>query len=221
MLVLSKVYLVTKGSLVPLVVAAVGARPAATSWPTANARLGLLSSLASLVASIPAIGVLELLGGSWVLRLDMVVFVVGTVVALRLPVGRARLAAWGERRRRRARRRPSPTPPRAPGTRRRPLGALGPAGQHPPRGDPGAVGHVDPAGPGGVLDLPARLLAAPQRQRPRLVRLHAGVVGGRRPGRGAARPPGAQGPDRAPDAGRLHLVGGAGRRPWRPSWAAS
>ena len=94
MLVLSKVYLVTKGSLVPLVVAP-SERPGGDELATANARLGLLSSLASLVASIPAVAVLELLGGSWVLRLDMVVFIVGTVVALRLPVAKSS-SAWGE-----------------------------------------------------------------------------------------------------------------------------
>ncbi len=92
MLVLSKVYLVTKGSLVPLVVAP-SERPDGDELAIANARLGLLSSLASLVASIPAVGVLELLGGGWVLRLDMVVFVVGTVVAVRLPVSRS-TTAW-------------------------------------------------------------------------------------------------------------------------------
>jgi hypothetical protein len=94
MLVLSKVYLVTKGSLVPLVVAG-SESSGGDELAVANARLGLLSSLASLVASIPAVGVLELLGGPWVLRLDMVVFVVGTVVALRLPVGRKRRAGSG------------------------------------------------------------------------------------------------------------------------------
>jgi Major Facilitator Superfamily len=98
MLVLSKVYLVTKGSLVPLVVAA-SERPGGDELASANARLGLLSSLATLAASIPAVGVLELFGGAWVLRLDMVVFVVGTVVALRLPLGRSSRAGWDEHRR--------------------------------------------------------------------------------------------------------------------------
>jgi Major Facilitator Superfamily len=96
MLVLSKVYLVTKGSLVPLVVGA-SERSGGNELATANARLGLLSSLTSLAAAIPAVGVLELLGGAWVLRLDMVVFVVGTVVALRLPVSRSPHEGWGER----------------------------------------------------------------------------------------------------------------------------
>jgi hypothetical protein len=91
MLVLSKVYLVTKGSLVPLVVAS-SEHAGGNELAVANARLGLLSSLTSLAAAIPAIGVYELFGGPWVVRLDMVVFIVGTVVALRLPVGRSRRA---------------------------------------------------------------------------------------------------------------------------------
>ncbi len=129
MLVLSKVYLVTKGSLVPLVVAA-SERPGGDELASANARLGLLSSLASLVASIPAVGVYELLGGAWVLRLDMVVFAVGTVVALRLPAPRSSGVAWDA---------PAPAQPDArPGTsegawdEETPIGALGPrANTHP------------------------------------------------------------------------------------------
>ena len=113
MLVLSKVYLVTKGSLVPLMVGApwaVGAggdgpgTPDGTGVPpadgnqlaTANARLGLLASLAGFAAAIPGVAVLQLFGGPWVLRLDMVVFVAGTVAALRLPVGRTLRRAWGD-----------------------------------------------------------------------------------------------------------------------------
>ena len=118
MLVLSKVYLVTKGSLVPLVVGdqgtAVAPGPAATGparrpggaaptaraerdqLATANARLGLLASLTAFAASLPAIAVLELLGGPWVLRMDMAVFALGTVVALRLPVRRGARSGWGD-----------------------------------------------------------------------------------------------------------------------------
>ena len=130
MLVLSKVYLVTKGSLVPLVVAA-SERPGGDELATANARLGLLASLTSLVASVPAIGVYELLGGSWVLRLDMVVFVAGTVVALRLPVTRSR-----GRRAREERPAPDAVPVVADATdewdEETPIGALGPrANTHP------------------------------------------------------------------------------------------
>jgi hypothetical protein len=122
MLVLSKVYLVTKGSLVPLLASTGDAARADGSPPpvpsseaaapgvasraavggegldaqgaavdpnrlaTANAQLGLLASLAGFAAAVPAVVVLKLLGGAWVLRLDMVVFVAGTVVALRLPI---------------------------------------------------------------------------------------------------------------------------------------
>jgi len=135
MLVLSKVYLVTKGSLVPLFIGTgsesgrgrggpppggypaaagaagvVGDRGAMTPANTpgeatgsvdhnrlasANAQLGLLASLTAFAASLPAIAVLKLLGGPWVLRLDMVVFVAGTVLALRLPIRRPQRVAPG------------------------------------------------------------------------------------------------------------------------------
>ncbi len=104
MLVLSKVYLVTKGSLVPLFVgsqdaagASDGPAPAVDHdrLATANAQLGLLASLTAFAASLPAIAVLKLLGGPWVLRLDMLVFVAGTVLALRLPIRRAQRASPG------------------------------------------------------------------------------------------------------------------------------
>jgi MFS family permease len=98
MLVLSKVYLVTKGALVPQYAYGTGSEaPAPASVvPTsasaepdrlavANAHLGLLASLAGLAAALPAVAVLKLLGGSWVLRLDVVVFAVAVVAALRLP----------------------------------------------------------------------------------------------------------------------------------------
>ena len=125
LLVLSKVYLVTKGSLVPLVTVSAARRsgpeispmvdepsPAPAEGPVgpvpdevdheelanANARLGLLASLTGFAASVPAIVVLKLLGGPWVLRLDMVVFAFGVVVALRLPIGRSVRGRWGEHR---------------------------------------------------------------------------------------------------------------------------
>jgi hypothetical protein len=123
MLVLSKVYLVTKGSLVPLVVAS-SEHAGGNELAVANARLGLLSSLTSLVAAIPAVGVYELFGGPWVVRMDMVVFIVGTVVALRLPVGRRQRAGWGEEDRR-----ADAAPSERPGEdwdEETPLGALGP-----------------------------------------------------------------------------------------------
>jgi hypothetical protein len=118
MLVLSKVYLVTKGSLVPLMIGSpTGAeaartdgdpgagRPLVSDSPeesvdqsrlaTANAQLGLLASLTAFGASLPAILVLKVLGGPWVLRLDMVVFLAATVLAFRLPIRRAARSASG------------------------------------------------------------------------------------------------------------------------------
>lgn len=101
MLVLSKVYLVTKGSLVPQfastakTVTSGAARGSEMEespkvedekLAVANARLGLLASLAGFAASLPAIAVLKLLGGPWVLRLDVLVFVAAMTAALRLPV---------------------------------------------------------------------------------------------------------------------------------------
>jgi hypothetical protein len=104
MLVLSKVYLVTKGALVPQyaygtgssspgdpVPAAAGAPGSAAPAPepdrlaVANAHLGLLASLAGFAAAVPAVAVLKILGGPWVLRLDVVVFAAAVVAALRLP----------------------------------------------------------------------------------------------------------------------------------------
>jgi len=113
MLVLSKVYLVTKGSLVPQFasmsvsesqasgagaahVAGTGGVDQAPDGASvdldalagANARLGLLASLAGFAASIPAVAVLKLLGGPWVLRLDVLVFAAATMAGLRLPTYR-------------------------------------------------------------------------------------------------------------------------------------
>jgi hypothetical protein len=89
MLVLSKVYLVTKGSLVPML-----AGPSAApeeQLAVLNARLGLLAALVGLLASLPAIAVLKLFGGGWVLRLNVLVFLAATVAGMRLPIrGRMR-----------------------------------------------------------------------------------------------------------------------------------
>jgi hypothetical protein len=104
MLVLSKVYLVTKGALVPQyaydtpsrtkaaagtatseVAAGTSETPEPDRLAVANAHLGLLASLAGFVAALPAVAVLKILGGPWVLRLDVVVFALAVVSALRLP----------------------------------------------------------------------------------------------------------------------------------------
>ena len=139
MLVLSKVYLVTKGALVPemaamgllgpgpavagaSVVPDVPMVPGNAGWageaggdppstdpdgippdhgdgPTGeralgdepdlaslNARLGLLASIAGFVFALPAVAALKLGGASWVLYLDMVVFLAAVVAGARLPV---------------------------------------------------------------------------------------------------------------------------------------
>ncbi len=105
MLVLSKVYLVTKGALVPEMAAqgllrSPGAPPRPRSGEPAppvdlaslNARLGLLASLAGFVAAGPAVAALKLGGASSVLWLDVVVFAAAAVAAGRLPVRSRRLA---------------------------------------------------------------------------------------------------------------------------------
>ena len=138
MLVLSKVYLVTKGAIVPLLAqrtpgppppgadadaggvapardAAVGSGIGAGGAPgdpvptthyeelaSLNAHLGLLSSLAALVAALPAAALLKLNvpipftdarvvgGAAWVLRADIVVFAAMAWAGLRLPIARPR-----------------------------------------------------------------------------------------------------------------------------------
>jgi hypothetical protein len=131
MFVLSKAYLITKGSLVPMMVgsetrAGAGDAGSGNELAVANARLGLLASLAGFAASLPAIVVLKLLSAPWVLRLDFAVFVAGAVIGLRLPTARG---AWD------AVAASGPTSPVQeavpPGTRstwdeETPLGALGP-----------------------------------------------------------------------------------------------
>lgn len=91
-LVLSKLYLVGKAALVPTMVGE------GDDLASANAKLAVLAALAGFVVSPIGIGVLQL-GASWVLRLDIVVFVAGAVVALRLPRGRIGSASLQEGRR--------------------------------------------------------------------------------------------------------------------------
>lgn len=95
MLVLSKVYLVTKGSLVPLYATQSDTEESVDldQLAGANARLGLLASLAGFAASLPAIAVLKLFGGPWVLRLNILVFAAAAVAGFRLPLRRATRAS--------------------------------------------------------------------------------------------------------------------------------
>jgi Major Facilitator Superfamily len=106
MLVLSKVYLVTKGSLVPILASRepmdqgarngdAGAQPGAghTPGPPAelavlNARLGLLASLAGFAAALPAVLILKLGGGEWVLYVDILVLIAAAIAGSRLPIGK-------------------------------------------------------------------------------------------------------------------------------------
>jgi hypothetical protein len=119
MLVLSKIYLVTKGALVPVLssrdpieqrtsprgdssssssaIPPGGQAPQSTPRPkpehvelsVLNAKLGLLASLAGFVAAIPAVLILKLGGAPWVLYTDVLVYIAATFAASRLPVGRA------------------------------------------------------------------------------------------------------------------------------------
>jgi len=110
-LVLSKLYLVTRGALVPEMAAAgslrlpgrdggtperdaqdpgTGAPVARAEYATLNARLTLLGTLAGFVASIPGVVLLKLTGAPGVLVFDAFVFAAAAVAGLRLPVPRTR-----------------------------------------------------------------------------------------------------------------------------------
>ncbi len=115
MLVLSKVYLVTKGALVPVLAsrdpiepvrgaaaergdAGEAGAPASDAAPSAhepvelsvlNAKLGLLASIAGFAAALPAVLILKLGGASWVLYVDIFVFAAAAVAGSRLPIGRS------------------------------------------------------------------------------------------------------------------------------------
>jgi hypothetical protein len=80
-LVLSKLYLVSKAAVVPATVAR------EDELVRANSRLALLAAITGFVASLPAVAILKIpfLGAPWVLRVDAVVFLVATVSAVRLP----------------------------------------------------------------------------------------------------------------------------------------
>ncbi len=112
MLVLSKLYQVSKSAFVPTVATAMNrtkeppndALSGAGTIPPSfvrrgstvkgpyelaaiNARLTLIASIAGFLIALPGVGVLKLpsLGAPWVLRMDAAVFLVGTAMTLRLP----------------------------------------------------------------------------------------------------------------------------------------
>ncbi len=100
-LVLSKLYLVTRGALVPELA---GAEPAGVppapgtehpAYAALNARLTLLGTAAGFAASAPGVPVLKLAGASGVLVLDVFVFAAAAVAGARLPVRRRRAASSG------------------------------------------------------------------------------------------------------------------------------
>lgn len=89
-LVLSKTHAVAKSSLVP---------PAVRSEELlveANAKLALTAGVVGLLASGPAIGILQLWGADWVLRTAAAVFVATAVAALRIRAGGREEAAQRE-----------------------------------------------------------------------------------------------------------------------------
>jgi MFS-type transporter involved in bile tolerance (Atg22 family) len=87
-LVLSKLYLVTRGALVPEVAASAtpGVSGEQASYATLNARLTLLGTVAGFVISVPGVAILKLGGGApGVLIFDSFVFIGAAIAGTRLP----------------------------------------------------------------------------------------------------------------------------------------
>ena len=87
-LVLSKLYLVTRGALVPEIAAM--SAPDETGhqaeYATLNARLTLLGTVAGFAVGVPGAGILKLGGASSLLWVDSFVFIAAAVAGFRLPV---------------------------------------------------------------------------------------------------------------------------------------
>ena len=81
-LVASKGQNVAKSALVPAVV------DDESELVSANSRLALISVLAGAIGAGPATLVLQLAGGSWVLRLGSAIFALGTILALAIPAAK-------------------------------------------------------------------------------------------------------------------------------------
>jgi hypothetical protein len=81
LLVMQKTYSVAKSSLVPAVV------DDDAALVKANSRLSLIGVVGSSIAAPPAAGILQLGGGSWVLRVGALVYLAGAVVSLQIPRG--------------------------------------------------------------------------------------------------------------------------------------
>jgi MFS family permease len=78
-LVLSKSQSIAKNALVPSVV------DDERELVLANSRLALIGVLGGVVGGLPAAGILKLLGGAWVLRTAVIVFVIATFAAFGIP----------------------------------------------------------------------------------------------------------------------------------------
>ena len=85
-LVCQKLYLVTKGALVPEMAALDGPEEQEAGYATLNTRLTLLGTVAGFVASIPAVILYKLGGSPAVLVFATLIFVAATVAGARLPV---------------------------------------------------------------------------------------------------------------------------------------
>jgi MFS family permease len=87
-LVLSKLYLVTRGALVPEIAALNGPDETGqqAEYATLNARLTLLGTVAGFVVGVPGAGILKLGGASSLLWIDAFVFVGAAIAGYRLPV---------------------------------------------------------------------------------------------------------------------------------------
>jgi len=98
--VCSKLYLVTKGALVPEMAALTGPDAAGeqAGYATLNARLTLLGTIAGFVVSVPGVILYKLGGSVAVLVFATIVFVVAAVAGARLPVLSGRKAArlWAD-----------------------------------------------------------------------------------------------------------------------------
>lgn len=77
-LVASKVYVVTRGALVTETMTP------ESDLATLNARLAFLAAIAGMAVSIPGAAILKLVGSSWDLRIDIIIFVVSMAAGLRL-----------------------------------------------------------------------------------------------------------------------------------------
>ena len=219
-LVLSKLYLVTRGALVPEMAAAdqltANEGVDEAGWPSGeqrpdvaegfagfNAQLTLLGTLAGFAISLPGIGLLKAFNAETVLVFASLVFIVAAVCAARLRISKA------DARERRG------------GAQRRGGRRARPAALRGPRGRPRSDRERDGAAVGGLPHVPHRLRAPPRPRRARVVRVRL-----RRLGRGGAhRPlPRAPAPAQALRAVAARLGTRAARasgRPRRPTSARS